>query len=140
MRIIDTNTLSDFFKTKPIIVENFASTLREDTIATTVITEQEILSGRLASIVKASNSAELEIASQRFLKDRANLASFEILFFNRFSIATFATLLGLRHLKVIGRSDLLIASIALARDAIVVTRNIKHFSLVPKLRIENWFD
>jgi tRNA(fMet)-specific endonuclease VapC len=34
--------------------------------------------------------------------------------------------------------DLRIAAIALSRDLIVVTGNVRHFSRVPDLRIENW--
>lgn len=41
-------------------------------------------------------------------------------------------------LKKIGRSDLLIASIALARNAVLVTRNLRHFQQVPNLSVVNW--
>jgi tRNA(fMet)-specific endonuclease VapC len=34
--------------------------------------------------------------------------------------------------------DLRIASIALARDATLVTGNVRHFARVPDLRVENW--
>ncbi|MBI4729248.1 MAG: PIN domain-containing protein [Acidobacteria bacterium] len=34
--------------------------------------------------------------------------------------------------------DLRIASIALARDFVVVTGNVKHFARVSELRVENW--
>lgn len=40
--------------------------------------------------------------------------------------------------SLIGPNDLLIASIALAHDAVLVTHNIKEFSRVPGLRIEDW--
>jgi tRNA(fMet)-specific endonuclease VapC len=45
-----------------------------------------------------------------------------------------------KKLKKIGRADLLIASIALANDAVLVTRNLKHFRQVPDLMLENWVD
>jgi predicted nucleic acid-binding protein len=35
-------------------------------------------------------------------------------------------------------SDLRIASIALSRGLVVVTGNVRHFSRVPDLRVENW--
>jgi tRNA(fMet)-specific endonuclease VapC len=38
----------------------------------------------------------------------------------------------------IGTMDLKIAAIALAHDATVLTRNIKDFSRVPGLRVEDW--
>ncbi|MGH9833545.1 MAG: type II toxin-antitoxin system VapC family toxin [Blastocatellia bacterium] len=41
------------------------------------------------------------------------------------------------RLKV-GTMDLKIAAIALAREATVLTKNIKDFSRVPELRVEDW--
>jgi tRNA(fMet)-specific endonuclease VapC len=38
----------------------------------------------------------------------------------------------------IGRMDLRIASIAMAQERVVVTRNARDFSKVPGLRIEDW--
>ena len=38
----------------------------------------------------------------------------------------------------IGQNDTLIAAHAMALNAIVVTDNVKHFSQVPGLKVENW--
>lgn len=38
----------------------------------------------------------------------------------------------------IGPNDLMIAAIALAQDAVVVTRNVSEFSRVPTLQVEPW--
>ena len=40
----------------------------------------------------------------------------------------------------IGPYDLLVAGVALAHDLIVVTRNVREFSRVPGLRVDNWHD
>jgi len=40
----------------------------------------------------------------------------------------------------IGTMDLKIASITLAHDATLLTRNLSDFSQVPELRVENWLD
>jgi tRNA(fMet)-specific endonuclease VapC len=40
----------------------------------------------------------------------------------------------------IGDMDLMVASVALAHDAILVTGNTRHFSRVPGLRLENWLE
>lgn len=38
----------------------------------------------------------------------------------------------------IGPNDMLIAAIALANDVTVVTHNVREFSRVPGLRVEDW--
>ncbi len=38
----------------------------------------------------------------------------------------------------VAEPDLRVAAIALARDATLVTGNVRHFERVPGLRIENW--
>lgn len=40
----------------------------------------------------------------------------------------------------IGDADLRIAAIALARRLTVVTGNVRHFHMVPGLRVENWLE
>ncbi|MFQ5595922.1 MAG: hypothetical protein ACE5HA_17400 [Anaerolineae bacterium] len=43
-------------------------------------------------------------------------------------------------MRKISRADLLIASIALAHRATLVTRNVRHFERVPGLIVTNWVD
>ena len=38
----------------------------------------------------------------------------------------------------VGTQDLKIAAIAMANDAVVLTRNTRHFGKVPGLRVEDW--
>lgn len=45
-----------------------------------------------------------------------------------------------KGLRKIDHADLLIASIVLARKATLVTRNLRHFRLIPGLQIVNWAD
>ncbi|MDP3170847.1 MAG: type II toxin-antitoxin system VapC family toxin [Polaromonas sp.] len=40
----------------------------------------------------------------------------------------------------IGPYDVLIAGIALTHNLTVVTRNVREFSRVPQLKVENWYD
>ena len=40
----------------------------------------------------------------------------------------------------IGPYDVQIAGIALANDLTIVTRNVREFSKVPQLKVENWYD
>ncbi len=38
----------------------------------------------------------------------------------------------------VAEPDLRIAAIVLARDATLVTGNVRHFARIPELRVENW--
>ena len=60
--------------------------------------------------------------------------------FDARSAAEFDRLRQIKNLKRIGRADLLIASIALAQRATLVTRNLRHFRQIPGLNLENWAD
>ena len=45
-----------------------------------------------------------------------------------------------KQLRKIGWADLLIACIAIANQATLVSRNLKDFLGVPNLKVENWAD
>lgn len=56
-----------------------------------------------------------------------------------FDTAAADTFVRLRRRRVrIGSIDLKIASIALARDAILLSANLRHFRQVPGLKVEDW--
>ena len=63
-------------------------------------------------------------------------AAAPVLPFDAAAASVFDTLITQR-LKI-GRMDLRIASIALSRDLIVITRNVRDFNKVPDLQIEDW--
>ena len=41
---------------------------------------------------------------------------------------------------VVNPVDLMIAAVAITRDATLITHNIKHFEVIPGLRIEDWLE
>src|SRR5262245_13218812 len=43
-----------------------------------------------------------------------------------------------RQRLMVGDSDLLIASVALATDSTLVTNNTRHFNRIPGLKLDNW--
>jgi len=45
-----------------------------------------------------------------------------------------------RHGQVIGSLDMLIAAQAISQSVILVTNNVKEFSRIPDLCLENWAD
>ncbi len=93
--------------------------------------------------------SELEYGVARSTKPQQNklalahfLAPLEIMPFDDQAAAQYGPIRALLESNgtPIGPLDTLIASHALALDAIIVTNNIREFARVPKLVIENWFD
>jgi tRNA(fMet)-specific endonuclease VapC len=139
MHLLDTDTLTRAHAGSPGIAERVRQ-LGEANLATTVITAIEILRGRHEFLLKASNGEQL-LRAQRLLQSSEQLlATLTIIAVERTSAAAFDRLRQDKKLKKIGRPDLLIASIALAKRATLVTRNLKHFRQIGGLQLENWID
>ncbi len=68
------------------------------------------------------------------------LADVWVVPFDAQAVQQFDRLRSIPGLRKMGRADLLIASMALARRATLVTRNVRHFPPVPGLTVENWMD
>lgn len=108
--------------------------------AITIITEIEVLRGRHDALLKAEDGPRLLRAQQGMLRTVRHLAVFQVVPFDAAASDEFERLRQNRKLRKIGRADLLIAVIALAHRATLVTRNVRHFRQVPGLRVENWAD
>ena len=108
--------------------------------AITVITRIEALRGRYDAVIKAEDGAHALRAVEGLERTTKHLALFAIIPFDNNAAAQFDRLRGTKGLRRIGRADLLIASIALANKATLVTRNLKDFRKVPGLQVENWAD
>ena len=80
------------------------------------------------------------LAQQRLDRSESLLLELTVIPFDDVAAQHFAPLQQTKKLRKIGRADLLISSIALANDAVLVTRNLRHFHQVPALRVENWVD
>ncbi len=139
MILLDTDTLTLFDHGHENVRRRMANSFGLP-VAITVVTRNESLLGRAANLLKAADEAELRIAIVRLLHAEKLLASFPIIGFDDAAIAHFGRLRKQKNLKKIGRPDLLIACIALARNALLVTRNTKDYRDIPGLRIENWVD
>jgi tRNA(fMet)-specific endonuclease VapC len=139
MKILDTNTLTHLFEAHPRVVEQYEK--ESDEIAMTIISRIEILQGRFAMLLKAANGQELRRAQQRLDKTVEHLAEIpNVIPVNDLAADGFDRLRENKKLRKIGRADLLIAALALANRATLVTRNLKDFRQVPGLRVENWAD
>ena len=110
-------------------------------IGITVITYYEAVMGRVDSVLKAADVEHLRRAQSALRDCEKFLEQFEVLWFEE---AAFEWVERLRHNKKLSRKmglkDLLIACIALAHRATLVTRNTKDFANIPNLKLDNWAD
>ena len=112
----------------------------DDVFAVTVITWIEVVKGRTDSLIKAANEKEPHVAAERMRHTATVLNDFAVLPVDDAAVAQFGNLSRHKKLAKMRRADMLIACIALGRQARLVTRNLKDFRDVPGLRLENWAD
>lgn len=139
MYILDSDTLTYLYAGQPRVVERLRS-VEDPDVVTTIINKIELLRGRFDFVLKAESGAHLLHAQQLLARTEELLAQTVILPFDPLAAAYFDRLRAQGNLRKIGRSDLLIASIALAQRATLVTRNIRHFRQISGLQIVNWVD
>lgn len=107
-----------------------------DEVFTTIVTYEEQTRGWMAYEARARTTAQ-QIDAYRKLERHLDL-------YRRVQVLGFDERAGTEfdHLRAarlrIGTMDLKIASIALAHGATVLTRNLKDFSRVPALQVEDW--
>lgn len=131
--LLDTNIVSESMRPNPapLLLQHFNDTPLSDRCIC-AITLAELLYGALR---KAN--------TQKYLSPINDLAQQVIIL--SFDVAAARQYSSIRALlaqsgQVIEDADLQIGSIALANNLIMVTRNVKHFSRIPQLVIENWID
>lgn len=104
----------------------------------TVITVEEVMRGWLA-LLASRKQREDEMAVYSRLKRSAEMfGQWDILEWDQEALAVFESLRK-KRLRM-STSDMKIASIALAHEATLLTRNLQDFAKVPGLRVENWLD
>ena len=101
-----------------------------------IITAEESMRGWLAQIRTAMDRGVT--AYRRFQQGIELLGTWDVLGWDEDSADIFDSLV--RQRIRVGTLDLRIASIALAHDATLLTRNLADFRKVPGLKIENWLD
>jgi tRNA(fMet)-specific endonuclease VapC len=130
MYLLDTDTLTRAHMGHSRVVARVQQA-GEANVATTVITAIEIVRGRHDFLLKASDGDQLLRAQELLRLSEMLLQEIEITHIDAAAAGEFDKLRQNRKLKAIGRKDLLIACIALAQKATVVTRNLRHFQQVP---------
>ena len=126
MYLLDTDTLTHLHAGSPRVVEHLQA-VEDPDIGITIITKIELLRGRFDFMLKAATGPELLRAQQLLLRTEELLTQIIVVPVDEASAIQFERLRSIKRLTKIGRADLLIASIALARTATLVTRNRRHF-------------
>jgi tRNA(fMet)-specific endonuclease VapC len=138
MVILDTDTLSHLMYGRQQVVDRVGQATRD--VVSTVVSRIEILRGRFQSVLAAEDSNKLLQAQDRLQRTETFLNDLLLLTLDGDSATEFDRLRGIKSLNRIGRGDLLIASIALANRATLVSRNLRDFQLVPAPNAEHWAD
>ena len=139
MHLLDTDTLTHLHAGHRKVVESLR-VLDDTDVGTTIITKIELIRGRMDFVLKASTGPELLRAQHLLTRTEELLEQIIIVPIDDVAAAQFDLLRTSRRFRKIGRADLLIASIALANSATVVTRNVRHFKVLARLKVVNWVD
>jgi len=133
--ILDSDAVSYHQRGYPAIVARISS-ITPESIATTVVTVEEQFQGRLARIRRQPDLARLVAAYQQLRATQAYFCTIPVLPFDDAAAVQYRRLQA-RRIRT-GTNDLRIASIALARGAILVTSNRRDFERIEELRWEDW--
>jgi tRNA(fMet)-specific endonuclease VapC len=128
--LIDTDTLSYFFRSHPKVVAKIESYLGEHGfISISVVTYYEVLNGLYYKDAKK----QLERLEEFLSFNKVLLLSKEIA---QKSAEIFAELR--KNGQVIGHNDVLIAGTAIFNDMALITNNVNHFGRISGLVMDNW--
>ena len=130
MYVLDTNTLIYYFKNQGQVAQRLVEISPQEIIISTIV-----LFELQVGIAKSTSPAKRIQQLQQFLS-RVNLVSFD-----RDAALAAATIRAQleQNGTPIGPIDVLIAGVAVARQATIVTRNVNEFSRVSGLSIMNWY-
>lgn len=139
MIILDTDCLSLLERERALessrLIRKLEEHINED-VCTTIITFEEQMRGWLAFISKCRHVKDQVGAYERLHRFLESYRNTPVLDFDENAAEVFGDL---KASKIrIGSMDLKIASIAIANKALLVTRNLSDFELVPGLRAEDW--
>jgi tRNA(fMet)-specific endonuclease VapC len=134
--VLDTD-ISGFVQNEhPTVVERINALPDDDTVATTVVTFGEDLSGWLPACRRARNGRARAQAYERLMGGLDFYREMICLPFDDVAAMIFDQL---RAQKIrIGTNDLAIAAITLSVKGILITRNAVDFQRIPDLVFEDW--
>ncbi len=120
MHLLDTDTLTHLYAGQLNVVERLRN-VDDSEVGITIITKVEVLRGRIDYLLKAETSADLLKAQELLFRTEELLSQLLIVPVSQAASKEFDRLRVVSNLRKIGRGDLLIASIALANRATLMT-------------------
>src|SRR5260370_37603378 len=133
--ILDTDTLTLIQEGHPEVCGRFLKQ-PPDTVAITVLSVEEQVSGWYTQVRQAKRPERLSWAYRRLTENIRSLSRLQILTYDENATHRFEQL---RKQKIkIGRTDLRIAAIVLEHGATLVTENTRDFKQVLGLKIVSW--
>jgi tRNA(fMet)-specific endonuclease VapC len=139
MHLLDTDTLTHLYAGNQRVAEQLRI-VDDPEVGTTIVTKIELLRGRMDYVLKAATEADILRAQELLLRAEELLAQILVVPISPPALIQLERLTSMQGVRKIGRADLLIASIAIANKAVLVTRNLRHFRQIPELRVSNWVD
>ena len=139
MIILDTDCLSLLDREKIIessILRKNLDRFSPKDIFTTIVSFEEQMRGWLAYIAKSKMGEQQIFAYQRLHLSLESYRNTTVLDFDEKAVQEFQNLKAQKFR--VGTMDLKIASIAIANDAILVSRNLKDFEQIPNLSVKDW--
>jgi tRNA(fMet)-specific endonuclease VapC len=138
MIVLDTDHLGEFEKGTSSAAKQLKDRLhaRDETVATTIISLEEMMRGWLAAIHRQRDSGKQILSYQRLARLLNVFSAWIVLPWDEGAVRHFESL---RTAKLrVGTMDLKIASIALSCDATLLSGNLRDFEHIPGLRVEDW--
>jgi tRNA(fMet)-specific endonuclease VapC len=135
MFILDTDHVSLFQRNHPHVSARLLATPSLE-LATTVVTVEEQLRGRLDRIRRARSDEQIVRAYHNLLATVLYFRTITIIGFDQQAQVVFKSLFA-QKIRT-GTHDLRIAAIALRYGATLVTRNRQDFAAIPSLKMEDW--
>jgi tRNA(fMet)-specific endonuclease VapC len=138
MLILDTDHLVEFQRGTSGEAQALKHRLDQvgEPFATTILTVEEVMRGWLAAIRRTTDPFRQISAYSRLRQLFRFFATWEVLDWTAASAAEFAVLKA--NKTRVGTMDLKIASVALANNATLLSRNLQDYQKVPGLRVLDW--
>lgn len=132
MYLLDTDTCIYLLNRRIPTVEQRLKRLHRDEVGISTITAAELYYGAAHSRNRRANEARVEVFCTSLTLVPFDLEAAQIFGATKEHLASRG--------EMVGALDLLIAAVAAARDAVLVTHNIREFRRIPKLKLEDWFE